>query len=113
MRVDVDSAIGESEETVIERIDNENRVGGGSVNFIPKEKMAEFNRVPEVGSLVFPGGVFVPKKGEGIGNSADGTEFWRSRRLTALRERRYGLTRTLPPLDSVNRLSLSFVQGDQ
>ena len=44
--------------------------------------------------------------------SADGTEFWRSRRLTALRERRYGLTRTLPQLDKVTRLTLSFIEGD-
>jgi NADPH-dependent 2,4-dienoyl-CoA reductase/sulfur reductase-like enzyme len=42
--------------------------------------------------------------------SADGTEFWRSRTLTARRERRYGLTRTLPPLDTVERLTLGFVE---
>lgn len=43
--------------------------------------------------------------------SADGTEFWRSRRVAALRERRIGLTRTLPPLDRVERLQLSFVES--
>ncbi|MBI4921328.1 MAG: FAD-dependent oxidoreductase [Devosia nanyangense] len=44
--------------------------------------------------------------------SADGTEVWRSRRLTALRERRYGLTRTLPELAKVTGLTLSFIGAD-
>lgn len=42
--------------------------------------------------------------------SADGREFWTSRRLTARRERRYGLTRTLPPLDAVETLTLGFIE---
>lgn len=42
--------------------------------------------------------------------SADGTEFWRSRPFIALRERRIGLTRSLPRLDNVERLQLSFVE---
>jgi NADPH-dependent 2,4-dienoyl-CoA reductase/sulfur reductase-like enzyme len=41
---------------------------------------------------------------------ADGTEFWTSRRMTARRERRYGLTRVLPPLDRTQRLTLAFVE---
>jgi hypothetical protein len=43
--------------------------------------------------------------------SADGTEFWRSRQLTALRERRIGLTRTLPPLHDTARLELAFIEA--
>ena len=43
--------------------------------------------------------------------SADGTEFWHSHRLTALRERRIGLTRTLPPLDNVAELELAFIEA--
>lgn len=43
--------------------------------------------------------------------AADGTEFWRSRTMSALRERRIGLTRSLPPLDSVRSLEVTFIES--
>jgi thioredoxin reductase len=42
--------------------------------------------------------------------AADGGEIWRSGRVTLHRERRYGLTRQLPGLDNIGKLTLSFVE---
>lgn len=42
--------------------------------------------------------------------SADGTEIWRSGRLTLHPERRHGLSRRLPPLDKVQKLTLCFIE---
>jgi thioredoxin reductase len=42
--------------------------------------------------------------------AADGAEVWRSGRMQALRDRRIGLTRRLPPLDRVEKLRLSFIE---
>jgi thioredoxin reductase len=43
--------------------------------------------------------------------AADDREVWRSARLTLQRERRYGLTRSLPPLENVQKLTLTFVEA--
>ena len=43
--------------------------------------------------------------------AADGREVWRSARLTLQRERRHGLTRSLPPLENVQKLTLTFVEA--
>jgi pyruvate/2-oxoglutarate dehydrogenase complex dihydrolipoamide dehydrogenase (E3) component len=42
--------------------------------------------------------------------AADGKEIWRSSRVTMRRERRHGLARNLPPLENVQKLTLSFVE---
>jgi hypothetical protein len=41
----------------------------------------------------------------------DGTEFWRSRVTDARRERRYSVTRQLPPLDRAEHLTLGFIKA--
>ncbi len=41
---------------------------------------------------------------------ADGSEIWRSTRVTLHRERRHGLTRKLPGLERVQKLTLSFIE---